>query len=64
MECDPCGRYRPSSDVAPTRDPDGRLVMACTRCRRLETERHLLASPARLPATPTALGAAILVAPR
>jgi hypothetical protein len=34
MDCDSCGRYRPSGEVAPLRDPVGRLVMACSRCRR------------------------------
>ena len=35
MDCDSCGRYRPSSEIAPLRAADGRLVMACARCRRL-----------------------------
>jgi hypothetical protein len=35
MDCDLCGRYRPSSEIAPLVDATGRLVMACARCRRL-----------------------------
>jgi hypothetical protein len=43
MDCDSCGRYRPSEEVAPLRDPIGRLVMACSRCRRLANARGDLA---------------------
>jgi hypothetical protein len=39
MDCDSCGRYRPSSEIAPLPDADGRLVMACARCRRLGAGR-------------------------
>ncbi len=34
VDCAACGRYRPSSEVSPLRDADGRMVMACGRCRR------------------------------
>ena len=36
MECDSCGRYVPSADVLPTLDREGRLSMACARCRELK----------------------------
>ena len=35
VDCDSCGRHRPSAEIAPLRGPGGRLVMACVRCRRL-----------------------------
>jgi len=36
MDCDSCGRYRPSSEIVPIHEPGGRrIVMACARCRRL-----------------------------
>ena len=45
MDCDSCGRYRPSSEIGPIHDPadpaEGRLVMACARCRRLIAGRGL-----------------------
>ena len=34
MDCDSCGRYRPSSEIAPRVDAMGRFAMACARCRR------------------------------
>ncbi len=40
MDCETCGRYRPSAEVAPIREAGGRLVMACARCRRLSTGRR------------------------
>jgi len=39
MDCDSCGRYRPSSEIAPLLNADGRLVMACARCRRFGAGR-------------------------
>lgn len=39
MDCESCGRYRPSSEIVPLRDPDGRLLMACARCRRVISTR-------------------------
>ncbi len=39
VDCAACGRYRPSSEVSPLRDADGRMVMACARCRRA-ARRH------------------------
>ncbi len=41
MDCETCGRYRPSAEVAPIRDAGARLVMACARCRRLSAGRRL-----------------------
>jgi hypothetical protein len=35
MDCDWCGRYRPSEEIAAMREAGGRLVMVCARCRRL-----------------------------
>ena len=37
MDCDSCGRHRPSSEIAPLLGADSRLVMACSRCRRIRT---------------------------
>jgi hypothetical protein len=41
MDCESCGRHRPSDQVVPTRSITGDVVMACGRCRR-----HLLLRPA------------------
>jgi hypothetical protein len=57
MDCEACGRYRPSPEIAPLRVANGRLLMACSRCRRLATGRREPAWPA---AGPTAMGAADL----
>jgi hypothetical protein len=57
MDCELCGRYRLSSDVAPMRDHAGRVVMACSSCRHSQTGPRLLESPARFPSTIGALGA-------
>lgn len=48
MDCDSCGRYRPSAEIVPLRRPEGRFVMACARCRRLATDRPRAAPPARV----------------
>lgn len=40
MDCDACGRYRPSPEITPLRDAGGRLAMICARCRRLATGRR------------------------
>lgn len=40
MDCEVCGRHRPSDQVVPTRSITGELVMACARCRR-----HVQARP-------------------
>jgi len=48
MECESCGRYRPSAEVNATVDSGGRLVMACVRCRRPATRPPLrTATPSR-----------------
>jgi hypothetical protein len=62
MDCDTCGRHRPSDQVTPFRDPMRGLVMACGRCRRLaahwpRASRHggvedPAAKPPASPATP------------
>ena len=36
MECDSCGRYVPSAQVLPALDHEGRMSMACARCRAPE----------------------------
>jgi hypothetical protein len=64
MDCDSCGRYRPSPEIAPLRDPSGRLVMACARCRRLATGRREPVAPAERPVSVTGIGAAALVTRR
>jgi len=47
MECESCGRYRPSAEITPLRDEARRLVMICARCRRISTARrgHVTAVP-------------------
>ncbi len=40
MDCDSCGRYRPTAQVHAVADPAGRLRMLCGRCRgRLASRR-------------------------
>lgn len=64
MDCDSCGRYRPSLEIAPLRDSSGRLVMACARCRRLAGVRRDPVTPAEGLAPKVATRATILVTPR
>lgn len=64
MDCDSCGRYRPSPEIVPLRDPSGRLVMACARCRRLAGVRRDPVTPTDGLAPKVAAGATILVTPR
>jgi hypothetical protein len=64
MDCDTCGRHRPSAEIAPLREGDGRLVMACARCRRLAPDRRGPASPAGVPAASVAVGPAVLALTR
>ena len=33
MDCESCGRYRPTAEVVLVAGPDGSLVWACARCR-------------------------------
>lgn len=40
MDCESCGRHRPSGQVVPTRSITGEVVMVCGRCRR-----HMMARP-------------------
>jgi hypothetical protein len=35
MDCEGCGRYRSSEEIAVTVSVGGRLAMACMRCRRV-----------------------------
>ena len=35
MDCDSCGRYRPSSEIIPMAARDSHVIMACARCRRI-----------------------------
>ena len=60
MDCDSCGRYRPSAEIAPMRGADMRLVMACARCRRLATGRRVPALPAVATTATTTLGSAAI----
>lgn len=64
MDCNSCGRYRPSPEIAPLREADGRLVMACARCRRLATGRRGPALPTAMPTAATAIGSAVLAPSR
>jgi hypothetical protein len=63
MDCDTCGRHQPSSEITPLLGADGRLVMACLRCRRQGSgQRRVTTSPA-LPTAGPAQASAVL-APR
>jgi hypothetical protein len=64
MDCECCGRYRPSQEIAPLRAVDGRLVMACARCRRLATGRRGQATPHEVPDRTYPIGAVTVVSPR
>ena len=35
MDCDSCGRYRPSGEIGPMAARDSLVIMACARCRRI-----------------------------
>jgi hypothetical protein len=64
MDCDSCGRYRPSAEIAPLRDAGGHLVMACVRCRRLANVRRVPASQAAEPTPTPAVESAVTASPR
>jgi len=34
MDCQTCGRYRPTREIETTRMPGFGLILACARCRR------------------------------
>jgi ribosome-binding protein aMBF1 (putative translation factor) len=50
MDCESCGRHRPSDQVIPTRSTTGEVVMVCGRCRRHFGARPVVTSEFR-PAT-------------
>jgi hypothetical protein len=56
MDCDSCGRYRPSSEILAERRLDGLLQMACLRCRQFVAERRALTRKLPVPAPSTAAG--------
>lgn len=59
MDCESCGRYRPSSEISPLRAA-GRLLMACARCRRLTAlRRTATAAPDRAGAPALSPGTAL-----
>lgn len=61
MDCDSCGRHRPSDQVAPARSATGDVVMACHRCRRRLAPRPAAAAQLRagpIPQRADTLGAA------
>jgi hypothetical protein len=64
MDCECCGRYRPSQEIAPLRAIDGRLVMACARCRRLAAGRRGQTPPDDVRTTSFPLGPAAAISPR
>jgi hypothetical protein len=39
MDCESCGRHRPSDQVVPARSSDGSVLMLCGSCRRHMTPR-------------------------
>ena len=57
MDCDSCGRHRPSQEIALLREADGRLVMSCVRCRRLTIDRRGPAVPTARPTVAAAVSA-------
>jgi hypothetical protein len=60
MDCDTCGRYRPSSEIAPLREPDGGITMVCSRCRRLSAGRRPRPLDTDLRARPALAGPSVL----
>ncbi len=52
MDCESCGRHRPSDQVVPARSITGDVVMVCGRCRRHMTSRAVVVHDLR-PATTT-----------
>ena len=48
MDCEPCGRHRPSAQVVAQWSPAGAVVMACGRCRRHTIRRADLARVSRV----------------
>ena len=52
MDCESCGRHRPSDQVIPARSSNGTLLMLCGPCRRHIAPRgSALTDLQRLPAT-------------
>jgi ribosome-binding protein aMBF1 (putative translation factor) len=47
MDCESCGRHRPSDQVVAHWSPAGAVIMACARCRRLTMRREDLAQGSR-----------------
>ena len=39
MDCETCGRHRPSDQIVALRSSAGAVVMVCGRCRRLVERR-------------------------
>jgi len=44
MDCDSCGRHRPSEQIVALRSPGGAVVMVCGRCRRHAARRLQLSA--------------------
>jgi len=63
MDCDTCGRYRPSPEIRPLREA-GRLSMVCARCLRLATSRRHILGSGRLDGTVAVSGPAVLAPSR
>jgi hypothetical protein len=47
MDCESCGRHRPSEHVVPARSLNGTVMMLCGRCRRHVTGRAAASADAR-----------------
>jgi ribosome-binding protein aMBF1 (putative translation factor) len=55
MDCESCGRHRPSDQVVAHWSPAGAVIMACARCRRLTMRREDLSpGSATIPAVASA----------
>lgn len=61
MDCETCGRHRPSEQIVALRSSAGAVVMVCGRCRRLVERRGEHQPAGRLAASMP--GAAALGAP-
>lgn len=55
MDCDQCGRYRPTARILPMTGPAGTIWMACDPCRRRLAPAAGRPVPVRVPIAPRAL---------
>ncbi len=53
MDCESCGRHRPSDQIVATRSSNGMLQMLCGRCRRHLSHRPVELADIRSSVRPT-----------